>query len=45
MTLALKADAQRPALARRINFAVVVFLLFYLVIGFLQPPISSRRES
>ena len=36
-TLALKAHAQRPPLARRINFAVVVFLAFYLVIGFLQP--------
>ena len=37
MTLALKAHAQRPALARRVNLAVVVFLVFYLVIGFLQP--------
>ena len=37
MTLALKEYAQRPALARRINLAVVVFLAFYLVIGFLQP--------
>jgi ribose/xylose/arabinose/galactoside ABC-type transport system permease subunit len=40
MTIALKEIRQGQALAqaaRRINFALVVFLLFYLVIGLLQP--------
>jgi ribose transport system permease protein len=40
MTIALKEIRQRQALAhvaRRINVTLVVFLLFYLVIGLLQP--------
>ena len=40
MTIALKETRQGPAfanVARRINVALVVFLLFYLVIGLLQP--------
>ena len=40
MTIALKEIRQGQALAhvaRRINVALVVFLLFYLVIGLLQP--------
>ena len=40
MTIALKETRQGQAfahVARRINVALVVFLLFYLVIGLLQP--------
>lgn len=39
MTIALGGNAARPgrALVRRINVAVVVFLVFYLAIGVLQP--------
>jgi ribose transport system permease protein len=39
MTIALKDNARRPgtSLVRRINLAVVVFLVFYLAIGLLQP--------
>ena len=40
MTIALKEIRQGHAfahVARRINVALVVFLLFYLVIGLLQP--------
>jgi ribose transport system permease protein len=39
MTIALKDNAGRPgtSLVRRINLAVVVFLVFYLAIGLLQP--------
>ncbi len=39
MTIALKDSARRPGAGwiRRINVAVVVFLVFYLAIGLLQP--------
>lgn len=39
MTIALKENAGRPgtSLVRRINLALVVFLVFYLAIGLLQP--------
>jgi len=39
MTIALRDIAERPgaALVRRINLAVVVFLVFYLAVGLLQP--------
>ena len=39
MTIALKEHAGRPgtSLVRRINLALVVFLVFYLAIGLLQP--------
>ena len=40
MTIALEEGRERSralALARRINFAVVVLVLFYLAVGFLQP--------
>jgi ribose transport system permease protein len=40
MTIALDDGSQRSwavAFARRINFAVVVLLVFYLAVGFLQP--------
>jgi ribose transport system permease protein len=40
MTIALQDSSERSrvvALARRVNFAVVVLLVFYLAVGFLQP--------
>jgi ribose transport system permease protein len=40
MTIALEDGGERSravAFARRVNFAVVVLLVFYLAVGFLQP--------